>query len=268
MKTTPGSVVVGFLDDHHWSACFGLSLRDMYLRDAAGPRRIIRAGGRELRKVAGTGGVPEGRNEVVREFLDSTDGEWLFMVDTDMGFAPDTVDRLVDAADEHRRPVVGGLCFAHRRAAAGEFHSELNGVVPTIYDWLETDVESGFSPVEQYPRDQMVPAAGTGAACLLMHRRVLRKVRSRYGDAWFEPVTHPTAGRDGRRRTFSEDLSFCVRLAGVGEPAYVHTGVRTVHHKGGVWLSEGMFLAQQGLLDLDEHTDEPAQLVPCLEDAG
>lgn len=256
MKTTPGSVVVGFLDDHNWSACFGLSLRDLYLRDATvGRHRIVRDGGRELRKPCGTGGLPEGRNEVVREFLDSTDGEWLFMVDTDMGFAPDTVDRLVAAADEHRRPVVGALAFALRRAAAGEFHAEINGVVATIYDYVETDTEVGFAPVEEYPLGQLVPAAGTGAACLLMHRRVLRKMRSRFGDAWFDLITHPTGNLGGRPRTFSEDLSFCVRLAGIDEPLFVDTRVRTVHHKGGLWLSEMMFLAQQGLLPQPDITE-------------
>jgi hypothetical protein len=244
VRATPGSVVVGYLDDHNWSACFGLSLRDLYLRDAAGPGRMVRAGGRELRKVAGTGGIPAGRNQVVAEFLDSTDGEWLWMVDTDMGFAPDTVDRLVAAADEHRRPVVGGLAFANRRVEAGPLHSELFTVVPTIYDWLELEDEVGFASAVSYPLDQVVKAAGTGAACLLMHRRVLAKMRARLGDVWFDPITHPT-GLRGKPRTFSEDLSFCVRLATIDEPLHVDTSVKTVHHKGSVWLCEEMFLAQQ-----------------------
>jgi hypothetical protein len=258
VKISRGGVVVGFLDNHHWSACFGLSLRDLYLRDAStGEHRIIRPGGIELRKVAGTGGVPEGRNEIVREFLDATDGEWLWMVDTDMGFAPDTVDRLLDAADEHARPVVGALCFASRRATGGEFHSEINGIIPTIYGYVELEDEMGFCPVDSYPRGQLVKTAGTGAACLLMHRRVLRKARTKFGDAWFNPITHPSGNPGGKPRTFSEDLSWCVRLASIDEPVYVHTGIRTVHHKGHVWLSEDMFLAQQGTPpDEDPASDE------------
>ena len=242
---TRGSVVVGFLDAHEWSACFGLSLRDMYLRDAVSSNRMVREGGRELRKVCGSGGIPDGRNAVVKEFLDSTDGEWLFFIDTDMGFAPDTVDRLLASADEHRRPVVGGLCFALRRVQAGPFHSERFGIIPTIYRYVETDdAEVGFVPVPTYPRDELVPVAGTGAACILIHRRALRKVRDRHGDAWFDTIQHPT-GLRGKPRTFSEDLSFCVRLAGVGIQCYVDTSVKTVHHKGGVFLEEDGFLAQQ-----------------------
>jgi hypothetical protein len=100
----PGTVTVGYLDDHHWSACFGLSLRNLYLHDQAKSHRIMRKGmPPELRKVAGTGGIPEGRNELARAFLDTTDSEWLFMVDTDMGFAPDTVDQLVFSASRYAR---------------------------------------------------------------------------------------------------------------------------------------------------------------------
>ena len=31
-----------------------------------------------------------------------------------MGFAPDTINRLLEAADPVERPVVGGLCFTQR----------------------------------------------------------------------------------------------------------------------------------------------------------
>ena len=244
-KVVPGSVVVGFLDDHHWSACFGLSLRDMYLRDATvGLGRMVRENGRELRKVAGTGGLPEGRNEVARDFLDTTDGEWLFFIDADMGFAPDTVDRLVDSADPHRRPVMGGLCFAQRKIATGPFHSARFGVIPTIYDFLETEDEVGFSPRPSYDKDSVIRAAGTGAACLLIHRRALLKIRKASGDTWFNTITHPTGLRGGPR-TFSEDLSFCVRLAQCDLPLHINTGVRTVHEKGGVFLEEALFDMQQ-----------------------
>lgn len=239
-----GTVVPAFLDDGNWSACFGLSYMNLTLHDLAHHGRIIREHGTYLRKVAGTGGIPEGRNECARNFLDHTDGEWLWFVDTDMGFAPETVDRLVASADEHRRPVVGGLCFAQRKIADGPYHSARNGVIPTIYSLVETADEVGFLAADSYPRDEVVQVAGTGAACLLIHRRVLRKIRAKYGDAWFDPYTHPT-GMRGRPRTFSEDLSFCLRVAGVGEDVHVDTAVKTVHHKGGIFLDEDLYLGQQ-----------------------
>lgn len=239
-----GTVVPAMLDPGTWSACFGMCWAELLLYDTAGSRRMVRTGGTVLRKVAGAAGISEARNQVAASFLDSTDAEWLFMIDTDMGFAPDTVDRLVASADRYDRPVMGGLCFALRDVEPGPYYSNRSGVVPTVYDYVDTPEVVGFTPVPDYPRDAVTKVAGTGAACLLVHRRALTAVRDKYGPVWFDPATHPT-GLHGARRTFSEDLSFCVRLAGAGVPVHVDTSVKTVHHKGGIYLDEDVFDNQQ-----------------------
>lgn len=222
---------------------------ELMLRDLGHEQRIMRENGQYLRKVAGTSGVPDGRNEVTRLFLDS-DGEWLWFVDTDMGFAADTVDRLVASADPVTRPVVGGLCFAQRRIEPRPFHAARFGIIPTVYDYVELADEVGFVPREAYEVDTVVSASGTGAACLLIHRSALERVRAKYGDAWFNPTQHPT-GLKGKPRSFSEDLSFCVRLASVGVPVHVDTSVKTVHEKGGVFLDEDAYDRQQAMAVLD-----------------
>jgi GT2 family glycosyltransferase len=234
----PGTVSVGFLDPGQWSASFGLSLVELYLADAHSSRRIV-PDGKQLRNYCGTGGLVAGRNEIAAQFLDATDSEWLFMVDSDMGFAPDTVERLLAAADPVTRPVMGGLCFALRRSEAAPLHATRYVSVPTVYDFVETDTEVGFLTLLDYPRDEVITVAATGAACLLVHRSALTAVRDRAGDHWFDPVTHP------RDTTFSEDLSFCVRLAAAGIALHVDTGVKTSHHKGGVYLDEAHFDAQR-----------------------
>lgn len=240
-----GTALVAYLDAGQWSACFGLSLRDLFLYDVAGPQRIVRPGGGEMRKIVGAMGVAAGRNDLARSFLDDHDAEWLWFVDTDMGFAPDTVDRLIKAADPELRPVMGGLCFAMKRAARGDFYAERMRIQPTVYEYLELEDEVGFRPIGDYKRGQVVQVAGTGAACLLIHRGALEKVREHHGDAWFDPITHAT-GDKGRPRTFSEDLSFCIRLAAVSVPVHVDTSVKTTHEKGGVFLDEETFDAQFG----------------------
>ena len=65
------------------------------------------------------------------------------------------------------------------------------------------------------------------------------KIRANYGDTWFDKITHP----GGRR--FSEGLSFFVRVAGTDHPTFVHTGIRTAHDKGGIYLRESEFRRQQ-----------------------
>jgi hypothetical protein len=75
---------------------------------------------------------------------------------------------------------------------------------------------------------------------VLIHRNALQAVRDKYGPTWFDPITHPTGPT-----TFSEDLSFCVRVAGCDMPLYVDTSVKTTHDKGGVFLDEAFFDHQE-----------------------
>lgn len=250
---TPGSVAVGYLDAGQWSACFGLSYRDLLLYDQGGAGRIVRQGGAELRAVTGTGGVAINRNKVAARFLDETDAEWLFVVDTDMGFAADSVERLLESADPVERPVMGALCFsATREKVKGLGYAERFRIQPTVYTWIDTPDQVGVLPVLDYPRDAVVQAGATGAACIVIHRDVLAKMRARYGgDCWYDPITHPT-GQDGRPRTFSEDLSFCVRLAACDIPLHINTGVKTTHEKGCVYLDEETFDRQMMLLQLED----------------
>lgn len=227
-----GSVAVGFLDPGKWSHCFGQSLVNLYLTDAFGSKRMV-PNGVQLRDNCQADGIVKGRNEIARKFLDDTECEWLFMVDSDMGFPPDAVDRLIASADPVLRPVVGALCFALRRESLGDCYGQKYVVVPTAYDFIETDDEVGFRSRVDYERDSLIEVSATGAACLLVHRTVLHRIREKFGAEWFSHITHPTGPTE-----FSEDLSFCVRVAAIGFPMFVDTSVRTTHDKGGVFLDE------------------------------
>lgn len=137
---------------------------------------------------------------------------------------------------------MGALCFAYAQDKRKEFFGATWRAVPTVYDWVEEDeVNVGFMPrLKYYEQDTVQECSATGAACILIHRRVLEKIRDKFGDnEWWEPIKHPSG------RKFSEDLSFCVRVAAVDEPMFVHTGVRTTHYKGAVYYDEEYYLAQQ-----------------------
>lgn len=247
---TPGSVVVGFLDGGKWSACFGLSYRDLLLADVLTTQRIVREGGRELRQVTGAGGIAQSRNKVAAAFLDGTDGEWLAFIDTDMGFAADSVERLLASAEANDAKVIGALCFAGLRRKPPEGHplyAERFLIQPTVYDWVQLEDEAGFRPRVDYERNAVTRVAATGAAFLLIHRDVLVELRDLIGDTWFEPVSLPDAGKGGTRRTFSEDMSFCLRVNAANRAIYVDTAVKTTHEKGFVYLDEPTFEAQQGM---------------------
>lgn len=182
---------------------------------------------------SGPNSLVEGRNMAVSHFLDKTEADWLFFIDTDMGFRPDALDQLLFAASADQRPVVGGLCFAMKHMGGDGQGGQRVLPVPTLFMFAKNPKQGiGFANRFIYPPETLVQVAGTGAAFLLMHRSVLEQMRDRYGDHWFDFVQY------GDGAQVSEDLSFCWRLNEMRIPIFVHTGVKTTHHKE-LWLGEG-----------------------------
>jgi GT2 family glycosyltransferase len=164
--------------------------------------------------------ISTGRNLVVREFLDGNLAPWLFMCDTDMVLEPDTVDRLVAAADPAERPVVGGLCFS---LSQGQKY-------PTMYELVEGAPGGlAFRRYREWPQDACVRLSATGAACLLVHRDALLAVEKHANDPaapWFRE-----SAIGAPMSLMGEDLTFCLRCAAAGIPVHVHTGVKAGHMK-------------------------------------
>lgn len=235
-----GLVQVAYLHPHEVSHSWHESMMRLVMYDQLHDGRIIGTGGPFMIS-CGSGSLVESRNMAMSRWLDETPHEWLWFVDTDMGFAPDTVERLIQAADPVARPVVGGLCFAARETHFDGMGGRRIMAVPTIYNPAHDAAGNvGFATRWEYPDNTLLQVAGTGAACLLIHRSAAEKVRAEHGDTWFDRV------RYGDGRWVSEDLSFCWRLSTLQLPVFVHTGVKTTHHKQ-MWLSEADYVppAQQ-----------------------
>lgn len=229
-----GTVMGAYLHPNTVSHSFQDSLNRLIGHDLTHDARIVRGGGLVMFR-CGSGNLTEARNDVVRHFLDNNSSEWLWMIDTDMGFAPDTVDRLVEAADPVERPVVGALCFGLKETNSDGMGGFEVRPFPTLYDWARSkDGTFGFQVRRDYKRNAVTRVAGTGAACLLVHRSVLEKLRADLGDVWFDQSKQT----DGKM--VSEDLSFCYRVNAAGYPVFVHTGVRTTHHKN-LWVGEEIY---------------------------
>lgn len=173
-------------------------------------------------EVIGIGSGPNisrSRNMLVAGFLEDFDAPWLFMADTDMLFAADTLDRLIAAADPAERPVVGGLCFTENPGGPP---------LPTLYELTrDGDGQPAFARHETWPDDGLVRVTATGAACLLIHRDALEAAGKVSGDPaapWFRESVIGCA-------LVGEDLTFCLRCGVAGIPVHVHTGVRAGHMK-------------------------------------
>lgn len=250
------AVTVAYVHPNEITHSWQQSLLGLLQHDLSNHARVARGGWLAVR-CYGSDGIAGARETAVAQFLAEKDADWLFWIDTDMGFAPDTVDRLLEVADPVERPIVGALCFAqkqHGPDGLGGWHTSL---VPTIYDWTTVESgESGFLSRADYPVNTLVRCAGTGSACILIHRSVLERMVEQFKTCYTR-VPNPTAGG----RLLGEDLSFCMRAGAMSLPVFVHTGVRTTHFKPS-WLSEQDFWRRVRPEPADEHV---AVIVPVMK---
>lgn len=255
MADAGGAVTVAYCHSNEVAHSWHQSLLDLVGYDLDHDGRVIAGGWLGMK--CGTNGLVQGRNEAVARFLAERDSEWLFWVDTDMGFAPDTVEKLVAAADPQKRPIVGGLCFAQRETTPDGLGGYRTAPRPTIFDWVtKHDGTKGFLGRSTYPVNALVQCSGTGAACILIHRTVLERMGQQFG-TWYDRLPNTD---EGPGALFGEDLSFCIRAGAIGVPIFVHTGVRTSHLKQ-QWLQEADFwVAAQ----VPPATDPVEILVPVL----
>jgi len=219
-----------------------------------GNRQRIMRGNAEIAMLCGTDGLVAARNKAVAQFLE-TEADWLFWIDTDMGFPPYTVDLLMNAADPVERPVVGGLCYSQRQVSPDGLGGFRCAPAPTIFDWRHIGEQEGFAVRFSYSRDVVTRVHGTGSACILIHRSVFERVHEKYGATWYDRIFNKSMNE-----LTSEDLSFCMRLGQLGIPVYVHTGVQTTHHKS-TWIGELDYL---GTLVPPPATAPTAVIVPVL----
>jgi glycosyltransferase involved in cell wall biosynthesis len=224
------AVTVAYVHQNEVTYSWHHSMIEMVGWDLTNSGRIMAGGYIAMR--CGSDGLVEARNQAIRHFLKDRPADWLFWIDTDMGFEPDTIDRLLEAADPVKRPMVGGLCFSLRETEPDTAGGWRTAPTPTIFDWAKVNDEMGFAVRWDYPANTLTQCAGTGSACLLIHRSVLEKVEEKYGPIWYNRVPNTSTGQ-----LISEDLSFCLRAQSIGIPLFVHTGVQTTHMKP-FWLAE------------------------------
>lgn len=234
MRDPSEKVVIGYLSPSMLHAAFHRSVVQLLAHDAGVHKRIISGGG-DLHIHAGAN-VSTPRNNMVRAFLEFANADWLFMIDSDMTFPPDTVERLLEHADPVSAPIVGGLCFQL---------DDQRKVQPTIFGAVDADPPR-FGRFLEWP-DGMFRVVATGTGCLLVHKSVFERMRDvqlpnrdrpGFSDAypWFQETEYE-GGPVG------EDITFCLRAGMLDIPVHVNAGVQLGHVKDRE-LNAELYLAQ------------------------
>jgi cephalosporin hydroxylase len=255
-----GRVQIAYLYGETVSHSFMESLRAAWEYDRAQGNNVLMPKPLNMRSTSGR--IVQSRNFTVKLFLEKLTAEWLMWIDTDMGFEADAIHRLLDVADPHDRPVVGGLCFATYAQEHDGHGGHRYTIVPTMYNMgVKASTGDGtFCFYGPYPQDSVVRVAGTGGAFVLIHRSVLERVRDEFGPTWYGELL------DADGDIVGEDLSFCLRVNHLDGSVHVHTGVKTTHHKGR-WLSEEDYIRQEALTAVQEIDPGPiAEMIPPFVD--
>lgn len=250
----PDAVALAYVHDVEVAYSWHHSITQLLMFDGMNHGRIMRGGYIGIR-CAKSADLIDSRNKAVQGFL-TKDAEWMFWIDTDMGFEPDVVERLLSSADAKERPIVGGLCFAQKEVAQDGMGGFATRPRVTILDYVDVDGKGNrFIGRANYPVNALVKCAGTGAACIVIHRSVFEAIQKEYGDTWYNRIP----GVDGT--LLGEDVSFCVRAGSLGFPIHVNTAAKTSHFKN-LWVQEADFWQ---MMTPPPATEEAAILVPVME---
>lgn len=161
------------------------------------------------------------RNMVVKTFLDTSDHEWLWFLDSDIEINNSTLYSMLDVASPDERPVVTGIypiASKNNEIRASVYHRvpdpELGGkigMVPFTLDELS---------------DPVVDVDGCGAGCLLIHRSILLAMQDIFPieKPWFDMLIFDQVA-------YGEDFTFCMRVHQMGFPVTCATDARVNHNK-------------------------------------
>lgn len=195
--------------------------------------------------------IHQNRSDVARYFLDCTDFQWLWMLDSDMDFPVDSLYRLLDAAEEHDCKILGAAYW--------------NGYgFSNVYlSWLLFTPEHGMVALPQLPDPDQFPVAelsALGMGCTLIHRDVLQDVADSYAnDPWdtfgadilvrfsdgglMSGRTPEELKVNGRQvdwyQRVGEDVCFCLRARRCGHVAYGLPSLVADHFKQ-MYVPHGM----------------------------
>lgn len=139
------------------------------------------------------------------KIAENTEGDWVFMTDTDHMFAPDLVTRLVDLSKKYNAKVISGIY---------QFKLPPHGPVASV--WTPNDKAC---QLQDWNREKDLISVGpVGGGCLLVYKEVFDRIREELKESPFSEYLG-----------LSEDYSFCHRCKRLGIPVYLAPKIESHH---------------------------------------
>lgn len=149
--------------------------------------------------------VYDSRNKLAERTINSN-CDYIFWLDSDMTFMPDTLDIMVKELEDNNYEMLAGMYYRRRPP-----------FTPTLFKTLDIS-EMGVTSEEfdEIP-EEIFEVAGCGFGCVLMKRNVLWNVLCNHG-YMFSPIDN-----------VGEDLSFCWRARTCGHKIYCDPTIALGH---------------------------------------
>lgn len=175
--------------------------------------------------MVGTGYIASGRDTLCQKFLESSDAEWLLMVDWDITFSPESVYALVDAADPLERPIIAG-CYV-------TFFGDDAVLRPC---WMTEQLGQEFVPANSLDVGKVIECSSVGMGFTLIHRSVLEALEKIHADDPWHWFGHDIINES----RVGEDITFCNRARKAGFSCWGHGGVLLGHTKSKTFVVSDM----------------------------
>lgn len=185
------------------------------------------------------------RNDLVYQFLDNDDGEWLLQVDRDATLHPRTIERLMSWG----KPAVGALAFMRgvpplptvwtefrENERTNQYGLDVEGTL----EWLTKHniTSNGAFMLKDAPPDSLIEVKVTGMHCFLAHRSVFEAIEP----PWYEYPADRTKGNRG------EDTNFCIKARKAGVKLYVDRSIIAGHSAGERSIGATDFVAYTSIM--------------------
>lgn len=158
------------------------------------------------------------RNNLAQQAI-QMDADYVFWLDSDMVFEPDTLIRMLKTVKERNIDILSGLYFRRVKPYS-----------PVLFDKL--DIRKNICSWSEFKKipDDVFEIGGCGFGCVLMETSVFLSVQSKHGNM-FAPISNN-----------GEDIAFCWRARDCGYTIYCDPSV-ICGHIGKIIVDENFYQA-------------------------
>lgn len=206
------TVSLAWCDNGMVDGKFMQGVTDVLLKSGVSFKSTLRSQGNQIARQ---------RETVINYWADENKADWLLWVDSDVVITPETFLKLWNQKDKDTRPIMTGVYFTSDTP-----EEPMMVPMPTVFNFVDNkDGGFGLSRVHPLPRNKLIQVGAAGMGFVLMHKSVVKKIRTQLPDTQF----FMEMGRGAK--FIGEDIYFFALCEKAGIPLWCDTSATVPHMK-------------------------------------